>query len=41
MVRRGAVVSQLLFPPAGKYAISAGEFQALAVRAGERLAYAE
>lgn len=39
-VRRGAAVTQLLFPPAGRYAISAGEFQAVTRRAGERLAYA-
>lgn len=40
VVRRGADVTQVLFPPAGKYAISGGEFRAVLKRAGERLAYA-
>lgn len=40
IVRRGDAVTQLLFPPAGDYAISAGEFRAVLQRAGERLAYA-
>ncbi len=41
IVRRGDAVTQVLFPPAGKYAISAKEFNSVLQRAGERLAYAE
>ncbi|MBC9226186.1 hypothetical protein GL325_07640 [Aeromicrobium sp. 636] len=40
IVRRGKDVTQVLFPPAGKFAISGGEFRAVLKRAGERLAYA-
>ncbi|WP_286931228.1 MULTISPECIES: hypothetical protein [Aeromicrobium] len=40
IVRRGSDVTQVLFPPAGKYAISGGEFRAVLKRAGERLAHA-
>ncbi len=40
IVRRGDTISQVLFPPAGKYAISGGEFRSVLRRAGERLAYA-
>ena len=40
VVRRGSNVTQVLFPPAGKYAIFGGEFRAVLKRAGERLAHA-
>lgn len=40
VVRRGSNVTQVLFPPAGKYAISGGEFRSVLRRAGERLAHA-
>jgi len=39
LARRGAVVTQLLFPPAGKYSISGGEFRSVLARAGERLVH--
>lgn len=39
IVRRGATVSQVLFPPAGEYALSAKDFNALVERAGERLQF--
>lgn len=39
LARRGDVVTQLLFPPAGKYSISGGEFRSVLARAGERLVY--
>ncbi|MFS0886503.1 hypothetical protein [Aeromicrobium sp. 179-A 4D2 NHS] len=37
LARNGSAVTQVLFPPAGKYTISAGEFRAVLARAGERL----
>lgn len=40
IMRRGDAVAHLLFPPAGKFSISAGEFRSVLHRAGERLAYA-
>jgi hypothetical protein len=40
IVRRGPDLTQMLFPPAGKYALSGDEFQSVLSRAGERLAYA-
>ncbi|HPU13509.1 MAG TPA: hypothetical protein PLQ19_06925 [Aeromicrobium sp.] len=40
VVYRGSAVTQVLFPPAGKYALGESDFRAVMNRAGERLAYA-
>lgn len=40
IARRGDTVTQVLFPPVGKYSISEREFRAVLRRAGERLAHA-
>lgn len=37
IVRHGAVVSQVLYPPAGKYTISSKKFASIVERAGQRL----
>lgn len=41
IVRRGANVAQVMFPPSGKFGITQKEFTALAARAGARLQYVE
>lgn len=37
LARNGSTVTQVLFPPAGKYTISGDEFRTVLARAGERL----